>query len=237
VDPNQTQFNVGVIQPVDCLQEGWALIKERYWLFFGITAVGILIGAAFAIILMGPMMCGIYFCLFRRMRGETVRFEELFRGFDYFGQSVIAMLIQTIPIVVVIVPLYLVMMFGMFASMGSLNNGGDSPAAGLFAANMVMTFALLVLMMVLVNLIIGVLFMFVFPLIVDRKLSGVEALQTSLKAVWANLGSVFLLILINVVLAGVGMLLCYVGALLVLPITFAAQAVAYRKVFPEIRAV
>jgi uncharacterized membrane protein len=105
----------------------------------------------------------------------------------------------------------------------------------MFAGSLIMTFVLLTLMLVLVNLIIGVLFMFVFPLIVDRKLSGIEALQTSLKAVWANLGNVFVLVLINVVLSLVGMVFCYVGALFVLPITLTAQAIAYRRVFPEIR--
>jgi len=65
---NLNDFNRGVIKPVECLKEAWGLIKDQYWLFLGICAVGMLIGSAFAIVLMGPMMCGIYLCLFQRMR-------------------------------------------------------------------------------------------------------------------------------------------------------------------------
>ena len=77
---NLNDFNRGVIKPVECLKEAWGLIKDQYWLFLGICAVGMLIGSAFAIALMGPMICGIYLCLFQRMRGEPVKFENLFKG-------------------------------------------------------------------------------------------------------------------------------------------------------------
>ena len=66
--PEQTDFRVGVIKPVECIKEGWALIKDQYWLFFGISIVGILIGGAVPIVLIGPMMAGIFLCLFQRQR-------------------------------------------------------------------------------------------------------------------------------------------------------------------------
>src|SRR5437660_12442704 len=102
------EFHRGAIAPVECLKEGWALIKDRYWLFLGITLVGILIGGTVAIILMGPMMCGIFLCLFQRQRGETVEFGTLFKGFDYFVPALLVQLIKIIPIVVLMVPFYFV---------------------------------------------------------------------------------------------------------------------------------
>ena len=45
------EFYAGAIAPLECVKEGWALIKDRYWLFFGITLVGILIGGAVPIVL------------------------------------------------------------------------------------------------------------------------------------------------------------------------------------------
>ena len=82
MDPNPTEFRSGVIAPVECVKEAWQLIKDRYWLFFGISLVGMLIGGAFAIVLLGPMMCGIYLCLLQQHRGENVEFGTLFKGFD-----------------------------------------------------------------------------------------------------------------------------------------------------------
>lgn len=228
---NLTDFNRGVIKPVECLKEGWELIKGQYWLFFGICVVGMLIGGAFAIVLMGPMMCGIFLCLFQHMRGEQVRFETLFKGFDYFGQAVIATLIQMIPAVIIIVPTYLIMMVAMLAlsSSSSRSGGGDVAAAGFFISMIVMFIVVFVM-----SIVLGILFMFTFPLIVDRKLSGVDAVKTSIKAAMANFGGVCGLMVLNAVLTFAGVLLCYVGALFVIPITMTAQAVAYRRVFPEV---
>jgi len=115
--PDNTQFRTGVIKPVECLKEGWALIKDQYWLFLGITFVGIFVGSAVPIVLIGPMMVGIYMCFFRRMRGEPVEFGTLFKGFDYFAQGLIAALIQMIPMVVIMVPFYIIMFVVIMTSM------------------------------------------------------------------------------------------------------------------------
>lgn len=228
---NLTDFNRGVIRPVECLKEAWELIKGQYWLFFGICSVGMLIASAFAIVLMGPMMCGMFYCLLQHMRNEKVSFEGLFKGFDYFGQSVIATLIQAIPAVIIIVPVYLIMTVAMVAMMqSSRGRGPDNVAAvGFFIAMIVIFVVIFVL-----SIILGIFFMFTFPLIVDRKLSGVDAVKTSVKAALANFGGVCGLVILNVCLSFAGLLLCYVGALFVLPITMTAHAIAYRRVFPEI---
>src|SRR5258708_37441887 len=115
--PDNIKFRTGVIKPVECVKEGWALIKDQYWLFLGIVFVGVFIGGAVPIVLIGPMMVGIYICFFRRMRGEPVEFGHLFKGFDYFAQGLIAALIQMIPIVIVMVPLYILMFAFMMMSM------------------------------------------------------------------------------------------------------------------------
>src|SRR5260370_27005865 len=110
-------FERGVIRPVECLKSGWALIKDRYWLFLGIVFVGIFIGSAVPIVLIGPMMVGIYLCFFRRMRGEPVAFGDLFKGFDFFVQGLIAAVIQMIPMIIIMVPSYLIFFALMLTSM------------------------------------------------------------------------------------------------------------------------
>ena len=227
---NPTDFNRGAIKPVECLREAWGLMKEQYWILLGICVVGMLVGSAFAIVLMGPMMCGIYLCMFQRMRNERVGFDVLFKGFDYFGQSVVATLIQMIPAVIIIVPTYLVVTVMMVAIMSSSHGGGSDAVAIGFVLIMVVFF----LAILLISIVLGVFFAFTFPLIVDRKLTGVEAVRTSVRAAMANLGGVLGLVLLTAVLSFVGVLLCYVGAFFVLPIHLAAHAIAYRRVFPDI---
>jgi hypothetical protein len=69
-------------------------------------------------------------------------------------------------------------------------------------------------------------------LIVEHELSGMQAISVSIKAVFANLGGVVGLMFLWTLLSLAGALACYVGAFLVMPIYFAAVAVAYRQVFP-----
>lgn len=216
-------FNRGVIGPVECYQEGWALIKSDYWLFLGITLVGMLIGGAvpFGIVL-GPMMCGIHMTLQAKMRNEEVRFDMLFKGFDHFVPSLVATLIQIVPIVVVLVPLYVVMALAVvFLKQGQGDNG-------MVVLVIVM---IVVLVVVVLSIFFSMLMMFCYPLIVDRNLSGLDACKLSAKAVMGNLGGMIALMLLSMAVNLLGALACYIGAIFVIPIYMAACAVAYKKLF------
>ncbi len=235
--PDNTEFRTGVIQPVECLKEGWALIKDQYWLFLGIVVVGVLIGGAVpmvSIVLIGPMMVGIYLCYFRRMRGEPVEFGLLFKGFDHFAQSLIAALLQMIPMVIVMVPAYIIM-FGLM--MTSMPRGGgrmDPDASTRFVFTFLGFELVFLVVMMTVAIIVTVFFLFAFPLIADRNLSGVDATKLSIKAARANIGGILGLILLNVGLGILGVMACYVGVFFIAPISMASYAVAYRRVFPEL---
>src|SRR5438874_338239 len=130
-----SSFNRGVVRPVECLSSGFALIKGQYWLILGITVVGILIGALVPMgIIMGPMMCGIYLVLFERMAGRNVRFELLFKGFDYFLQSLIATLLLFAAMIVLLLPLYAFMIVAFFLFQHRHAAGANPPPPGVSAA-------------------------------------------------------------------------------------------------------
>src|SRR5258705_1275646 len=99
--PEQSDFRVGVIQPVECIKEGWALIKDQYWLFLGLTIVTMIIGGAVPIVLMGPMMVGLFLCLFEKMARRPVEFGLLFKGFDHFVPGLVVTAIKVIPILII----------------------------------------------------------------------------------------------------------------------------------------
>lgn len=226
------EFHRGAIAPLECVKEGWALIKDRYWLFFGITLVGILIGGAVPIVLLGPMMVGIFLCLFEKQRRQPVEFGTLFKGFDYFLQSLIVALFKIVPIIILMVPFYIVMFAVMMTSMPRGRPNPDETSGFLFTFfGLEMVF---VLVMMVVGIAIEVFFMFAFPLVADRKLSGIDAVKLSFKACQANFGGVLGLLLLNALFGIVGVLCCFVGVYLYLPVSFASYAVAYRRVFPEV---
>jgi len=221
---------------MECIRAGWALIKEKYWLFFGICVLGMIIASAGPFgVLMGPMMCGIYYCLFREMRGQPVKFDMLFKGFEYFIQSLIAALIMMIPMVVILVPAYIAMFVAMISSLPKPQPGQPAqPPNPADLTMFVIAMALFIILAMVVQLVIGVLCFFTFPLIIDRKMKGVDALKLSYRAAKANFGGLLGLVLLDMLFSFIGVLACYVGAFFVIPIHFAANAVAYRQVFPSL---
>ena len=226
---NEIEFKRNAVEPVECIKTGWHLIRSQYWLFVGITVVGIIIGSVVPLgILMGPMMCGIYIALFKTRRGEPIEFGLLFKGFDYFGDAVIATLLHMIPIIAVIIPAYILYIVGMFGMMASSRNGEPNPGAmlGFFGV-----FAVVWLVIMLLLIVLSVVFTFAYPLIVDRRLKGLDAVKLSIRAGFGNFWRLLGMLILTGLLTFVGVLFCYVGAFLVMPIGFAAIATAYEQVF------
>ncbi|SRR6266498_5201117 len=221
-----TSFNHGVVAPFECLNAGWAAIKDRFWLFVGITLVATLIGGAIPVVLIGPMMCGLYMCLLAKMRGEPIEFGLLFKGFDYFVPGLVAAAIQTVPVMVLVMAGDLIFVAFTFTVMP--HGRGEAPPLIFWLG-----LTIFVIFAVIVSMTIHVIFVFAYPLIVDRKLSGLEAIKTSYRAALKNLGGIVGLVLLNIGLGIVGVLFCFVGVYFVLPVTFAAYAAAYRQVFPD----
>lgn len=228
---NQIEFKTGVIRPVECMKEGWELIKDQYWLFFGITLVGMLIGGLIPLgIGIGAMFCGIYFVIYKKMQGAPIEFGDLFKGFDYFLPGLIVTLALIIPIMISIFFVYgtMIAIFVMAST-----RGGRPDDAVIWTL-----FGTLFVEMIIISLItscLHALVMFAYPLIIDKKLNGIEALKLSVKAVWANLSGVVGIILVEFVMGFIGYLALGFGLYFVLPIMFAGVFVAYRKVFPETR--
>lgn len=221
-------YQRNAVQPLECIKEAWALIKDQYWLFVGIAAVAMLVGSAVPMaILLGPMMCGLQLTFFTRMRNRPIEFGLLFKGFDYFGPSLVATLLHVIPIVIIVVPAYFVFYFAFILSIAVQGNE-PNPAAMFGVMAMFMLFWLV---MVIVIVFVSIGFTFSYPLIVDRKLSAMDAIKWSFKAAMANFWRILGMTLLTGLLGFAGMMVCYVGAFLVFPIQYGALAVAYQKVF------
>jgi hypothetical protein len=222
------EFRRVAIEPVACFREAWRRIADQYWLFFGITCVGLLLGSFVPMgLFLGPMMCGIDLCYLQRWRGEPVRFETLFKGIDHFVESLIAVLVLMGIGLVVMIPFVLAIFSGVLLT-GIQTARTHSPAYGvLFAIGVAFVYALLLLVMSIV----GSLSSFTFLLIVDRRLPGLDALKLSARAAWRNIGGMLGLTCLSTALGMMGMCCCYVGAFFVAPISLGAIVVAYDKVF------
>ncbi|MFN2492514.1 MAG: hypothetical protein ABR501_06485 [Pyrinomonadaceae bacterium] len=192
------------------------------------TAVGFLIGSFVPLgILMGPMMCGIYLALFQVRRSQPIEFGTLFKGFDYFSDSLIATLLHMIPMVVIFVPSYIIFYASFFLVLA--RPGGEPDPGTMLGFFGIFAVFWLVLMVILI--VVSVAFTFAYPLIVDRRLSGLDAVKLSIKAAMGNFWRLLGLLLLTGMLSFCGLLLCYVGIFLAFPVSFAAVAMAYEQVF------
>lgn len=220
---NQNEFQVGVIKPVECMKEAWEIIKPDYWLLFAITIVGAMIGGATMYILLGAMMCGMFYCYLQRIDGHAVDFNGLWKGFQWWLPGLIVGLIMIVPMLIVYVILYFP--FIAAAVMGSKLSEGELMGllGGAFAVDLVM---------IIIMVCFHTLLMFSFPLIVDRNLGAFAAMGLSARAVWKNLGGVAGLYGVGFVLSFVGLLAACVGIYFVIPIIIAGNMLAYRKIFP-----
>ncbi len=233
----ETTFNRGAVRPVQCLSGGWQLLGGVYGNFLGVMIVALLVMIAGSCIplapLNAPILCGIYLCLLARINNQPFDTGTLFKGFQYFGQSFIASLFVSVPMFV----LSLVFQFGVGGFQVVLQNlkiDKDTPPEQIFPL-LVGFFGYIfggVLLLALVGMALNALMIFVYPLIVERNLSGLEAVKLGFRAVLGNFFGVFGLTILEILLILAGLMLFYIGALFIMPVIFAARVVAYRQVFP-----
>ncbi|HQZ98481.1 MAG TPA: hypothetical protein PLP21_19360 [Pyrinomonadaceae bacterium] len=222
---NPSEFRTGVIKPVEIYKEAWELIKPQYWLVFAIVIVGILVGSVIPIILIGPAMCGIFMCLFCLTDGKPLKFEDLFKGFEYIWKSLPISLAIMVPVFVFLIVIYIPLI-------------GVAVAGNKMSESELLPFIAGVLVFELIAAIVMVSFhtllLFAFPLVADRGLSGIDAIKLSIKAVWQNLAGMAGLLGVGMVIAMVSYLALCIGVYFAMPIIIMGQAVAYRKIFPAL---
>lgn len=228
-NPSQIPYQRNAVQPVECLKGGWSLIKDQYWMIFAMWLVGWMIASAVPLgILLGPMMCGLFLTFFKLRRREPIEFGTLFKGFEYFGQSVLATLLHVVPILAIVIPSYI--LFYVFFLVAMMAQGGNEPNPAAMLGVMVIV-ALFWIVVIALVMIMSIGFTFVYPLIVDRGVQGFDAVKLSFKAAMANFWRLLGLAVLSFFLNLAGLLLCFVGVYLVLPVGYAAIAVAYEQVF------
>lgn len=222
---NNTEFRTGVIRPVECVKEGFELIKRDYWLLFAIGLVGGMLAGVTIYVLAGAMISGIFIAYLNVIDGRPVEFDDLWKGMKHFGQGLILILIM-------IVPAFVYYIFVYFTLIAAILGGSAGGEAGMIGALVVIGVIDVIVLIVMVSF--HTLLTFSFPLLVDRELNAIDAMKTSARAVWQNLAGVAGMVAVNFGLGIAGYLALCVGLYFVIPIMIAANVVAYRKVFPQL---
>ena len=163
------------VRTLGLMKRAYRLVGNQYWMFVGVTLVGTIVASAVPFgLVAGAMAVGICLCYIQRERGGQVEFHTLFRGFDFFMESLIAFLVYFIASVLVMIPFMIaifVMVIGpMIAAAGNAGNALLGDPAGTLKAILV-----LYPLMIFAHVLVALPFFFTFQLIADRNLRALDA--------------------------------------------------------------
>ena len=213
------------VQPIELLKRAYALMGDQYWLFVGMSLVVIFLGGMVPFgIIMAPLLVGLYMCYSQREQGRQVEFGMVFKGFDLFMNSFVAMLIMMVASLVLIIPLVIIFLILMVAMLPQQPGGDPSPLLFL----LILSFYAAI---IFVSIAIYIPFFFTFPLIADRGLSAGQAIQASWRGVKSNLFGVIWFMIVVMLLSIPCAMCCYFPLFLLMPITFGGHYLLYRDVY------
>lgn len=238
---NDLQFGKGVIDAGGSISNGWNLVKQNYGMYLGITIVATILAGCIpcvSLFLVGPILGGVYFVLFREMRGEPVDFGMMFRGFDKFVPLMVIGLLQSIPEIIGQIVRIGVNLGDLGLNGGRRGDGTNFFAAGddalpfAIAGGLLVFIIIVAVVLVIFGIIWRMIFFFAIPLAMEHNMGPIDAIKLSARAALANVGGLILLFILEFLVALLGILMLCIGVFFVIPIIYAANAFAYRAVFP-----
>lgn len=201
-----------MVRSGEWVSRGWALVRP-YLVTHALIALVVAVLSALTIgILAGPLTCGWFMILLRQRRDPAYepQFGDLWKGFEVFGQSFLAWLVIAIVTAVA---------GGLVGTIAAVIEA--VPVVGQLLAPM--TGAVLAVCVMVV-------FLYVFPLVVDRRMDFWPAIQLSAETTAPEFLPFAGFALILYVLNTIGAALCGIGALITGPVVMAAIAVSYEDV-------
>ncbi len=192
------------------LKKGWEYVQKDW-------GNAIITGLIFYFIgIIGPwMMSGMFMGLYDEEQGKK-KFEmnDLFRGFDN-GHSILMYFL-------ILMGLLFAILFGMFivfGGIGAVIGGEDGFALG---------FALAYFLFFFVAIILTILHAFSIHLITFSGVSGWESIKLSAGIVKNNIGTVLGFTILSFLINMLGVMLCFVGVIVTVPIIYFASYYLFR---------
>jgi hypothetical protein len=217
------------------VRSSYELYKANFGALFIATLVVLaIIGASGSIpggfLLTGIMHAGLYWFFLKWIRGSKVELGEVFAGFQRQpGQLILAGLVMGIVPMIAIFIVGLPFWIPFFAGIiGSASTGTDP---GNLLAHLGWLGCLGMGIGCLVAFALYVLWMFAYPLIIDKGLKFWPAMELSRKVVMKSFFGYLWLNILCGLIAIAGLLACIVGVIFVAPVCAGAIAYAYEDVF------
>jgi hypothetical protein len=224
-----------------CFVRSWNLYKSEFGLIFFTTLVITIaagaasgfpyIGPVIGMLLNGVLYGGLYFFYLKLIRGQKAELPDAFEGFKTsLGPLILAGLVTN---VLIVAAFMIAALPSLFTVVPVLIRYAENPemAPDILLTALGIGSVLNLVFCILVVLALYLLWIFAFPLIMDRRMDFWPAMEASRKTVMANLGTMTGLLLVGILLGLIGVLACCIGIFFTLPIFYGAVAYAYEDLF------
>jgi hypothetical protein len=223
------------------LNAAWAHIQP-YWLEYVLAVLVahlVILGAELlcllpVLLVVGPMMGGIFIYLAKRLLGEPAQIGDIFKGFRRFKDTTILGLVLFLPPLLFGALLFLPMILG---AIGAGNGQVGEAIAHVTGCLGCLTVPLGVLFSLVYPILVGTYLVFALPLVMFRQMGAVDAIRRSVEIVKPQAVNFLIFALAEMVLLlaanFVGTALFCVGVLILSPLAVSLvgtmQLLAYRE--------
>lgn len=229
---NSLNYRKVSIEPINTIKASFNMIRDQYLFLVLIFFVGNIIAGSVPIVLFGPIFCGFYLCLIGKMAGNKINFDLLFKGFDYFKESLLASFVYFLVVFIIILPpvCILILTIIFFTAQTAQNSYQPGSNVGMNEVVVILV-GILFLFLIVVAILVNIFLAFTFILIVDKRLAAMEAIKLSIKAAKKNFWGLLGLNLLFFLLGIMGLCACYFGVFLIPPLHHGAILIIYKKIF------
>lgn len=209
-------FNIG-----DYINRAYQIFSKEWvnFVFYSFVMIGILIFSMITIIgpylLMYPLIMGYFVVAEKIENNEQVSFNDFFGGMKNYGQYFVFMLIQALCSLLLIIP-FIVWAISLGVFSNTLSGDISEGAGALFASSILILIPFFILGSIAIQV-----FTFLTPFLIHYgNLSAIEAFKLSIQIGKKNFWYILLFIVVNSFISSLGVIACYVGLLVTIPIAY-----------------
>ena len=205
-----------------------------FMLLIIVTASVPIVGLCVQITFQGPLMGGFFILILNLIRTGSASIGDLFKGFESFGGLFLITLVQSLIILLVMLPGIALMIGGFVTEVDfrALDWQNEEAVLKALGAGLLNPLTILgFLSMILLSIISYVLIFFPLPLLADKKLGFDEAFGLGFQVSKRNFFPILILFIIGSLVIGISSIPCGLGLIFAGPWFYAVLAQAYEQLF------
>jgi uncharacterized membrane protein len=205
-----------------------------FMLLIIVTASVPIVGLCVQITFQGPLMGGFFILILNLIRTGSASIGDLFKGFESFGGLFLITLVQSLIMLLVMLPGIALMIGGFVTEVDfrALDWQNEEAVLKALGAGLLNPLTILgFLSMILLSIISYVLIFFPLPLLADKKLGFDEAFGLGFQVSKRNFFPILILFIIGSLVIGISSIPCGLGLIFAGPWFYAVLAQAYEQLF------